>query len=137
MERYFWQIYGKKFGCLVSDQKKCKIRRKYLITVTEITFSLTEIPSSPGWHMKDNWHSYLFTEVNIFDDKYNLGARLNKIRLSCFVSQSDCRFELFPPVKFALTFLGFLISLTYEHPVCSSAQSNPTAIIWSRQGVLS
>ena len=24
-----------------------------------------EVQSSPGWHVKDNWHSYLFSKVNI------------------------------------------------------------------------
>lgn len=41
-----------------------------------------------------------------------------------------------PPVKFALTYLGSLISLTYERPMCSSALKFPTAVIWSRQGVM-
>ena len=73
--------------------------------------------------------------AEFFDNKSYWSARLDWIRVSCFVTQSDCRFDLFPPVKFALTFLGFLSSLSYEYPKCSSAKSNPTAIIWSRQGV--
>ena len=64
-----------------------------------------------------------------------MGAIFDKISPSCFITQSNCRFELFPLVKLALTYMGVLISVTYEHPVCSSAQSNPTAVIWSRQGV--
>ena len=119
--------------CLATE-KRYKIRRKYLITVNEITLSLTEIPSSPGWHMKDNWHRYLLTKVNFVDGKYNLGTRLDQIRLSCFVTQSDCRFELFPPVKFALTCLRGLISMTYEHPLWPLALKNPTAVPLAQAG---
>ena len=41
---------------------------------------------------------------------------------------------MFPLVKFFVAYLRGLVSLTYEHPVSSSAQSKPTAIIWHRQG---
>ena len=53
------------------------------------------------------------------------------------VTQSDGCFGLFPLVKFALTCIGGLISMTYEHPEWSLAQSNPKAFFGSRQGVLS
>ena len=52
-----------------------------------------------------------------------------------FFTQHDCCFILSPSVKLALTYIGVYISLKYEHPGCSSAQSNPTTVIWSRQGV--
>ena len=52
-----------------------------------------------------------------------------------FFTQHDCCFILSPSVKLALTYIGVHISLTYEHPVCSSAQSNRTTVIWSGQGV--
>ena len=54
-----------------------KICQKYLSTVTEITLSPKEVARSPGWHMKDNKHTYLFCALIIFDNKYNLGARLD------------------------------------------------------------
>ena len=63
--------------------KLCNIGQKYLSTVTEM--SPTEIPSTQGWHMKDNWHTYLFQKSNIIDNKSNFGARLDQIILSCFV----------------------------------------------------
>ena len=34
--------------------------------------------------------------------------------------------------ELALTYLGGLISVTFEHTVCSSAQSNLIVSIWSR-----
>ena len=107
---------------------------RYLSTLTEITLSPKEVPGSRGWHMKDNWHRYQIKLSKYFDDKSNFGTRLYYIRLSCFVTQNDCRFKLFPPVKLAVTYLVVLISLIYEHPVFSSTQCNPTAVIWSRQG---
>ena len=45
----------------------------------------------------------------------NLIWALDQIRLDfdVFLIKSDCRFELFPLVKFDPTYLGVLISLTY------------------------
>ena len=57
--------------------KKYKLRQKYLSTVTEITLSPKEVARSPGWHMKDIGHTYLFCAVFIFDNKFNLGTRLD------------------------------------------------------------
>ena len=54
-----------------------KSGKKNLSTVTEITLSPKEVARSPGWHMKDNKHTYLFCAIFIFDNKYNLGARLD------------------------------------------------------------
>jgi hypothetical protein len=45
--------------------------------VTEITFFPKEEKMSPGWHMKDNGHTYLFCAIYFAGDKSNLGARLD------------------------------------------------------------
>ena len=59
------------------SQKKCKICQKCLSTVTEITLSPKEVSRSPGRHMKDIGHIYLLYAIFIFDNKSNLGARLD------------------------------------------------------------
>ena len=53
--------------------------------ITEITLSPTDVPSSPGWHTKYNWRTYVVQKTIIFDKKSNFGARLDEFRLPCFV----------------------------------------------------
>ena len=57
----------------------CKICQKFLSTVTDQTLSPTEVPSSPGWHIKNIVHTYIFLKNDIFDNKLNLGAGLDFI----------------------------------------------------------
>ena len=54
--------------------------KKYLSPVTDITLSQKEVLRSPGWHMKDNGHTYIFCAIYFFGNKSNLGARLDYIR---------------------------------------------------------
>ena len=57
--------------------KKSKICEKYVSTITEITLSPKKVLRSPGWHMKDNGHTYLFCAIYFFDNKSNFSARLD------------------------------------------------------------
>ena len=57
-----------------------KIHQKYLTTVTGQTLSPREVLRSPGWHMKDNGHTYLFCAIYFFDNKPNFGTRLDQTR---------------------------------------------------------
>ena len=50
----------------LATKKSYKIHQTYLSTVTEITLLPTEVPSSPGWEMKDNGHTSSFKEIYIF-----------------------------------------------------------------------
>ena len=65
------------YGCKPSILFFSIILPKYFSTVTKV-------PSSPGWHMNDDGHTYIFRTI-FFGDKYNLGAGLYKIRLSSLV----------------------------------------------------
>ena len=67
-------------------KKQYEIGQKYPSTITEITLSPKEVARSPGWHMKDNKHTYLFVPHLFFDNKYNLGARLDQIRSNGIVT---------------------------------------------------
>ena len=94
VETYFWRIFH---NILVENQISSffsKICQKYISAVTEITLSRTGVPSSPGWHMKDNGHTYIFRKVNIFDNKSSLGARLDKIRLLSFIMDLLSQFSV-------------------------------------------
>ena len=71
---------------MVLDQKLHKKGQKYLSTVTEITLSQKEVSRSPGWHRKDNGHTYLFSAIFCFDNKSNLSARLDWIRSNGIVT---------------------------------------------------
>ena len=94
VERYFWRIYGGKWERLDSDEKKGKIRQKYLSTVNDITLSPKNVMRSSGWHMKDNGHTYLFSARYFFGNKYNVGARLDQIRHSQFVMDLWSQFSV-------------------------------------------
>ena len=53
------------------------LHKKYLSTITTITLSPKEVWRSQGWHKKDDGHTYNFCAMLIFNNKYNLGARLD------------------------------------------------------------
>ena len=61
----------------LQPNKNCTICQKYCSTLTEIILSPTELPSSPGWLMKDKEPTYILKEVNIFNYKSDLGAILD------------------------------------------------------------
>ena len=78
VERYFYRIYGEKLRLFsLKPRNSAKSAKKYLTIVTEITLSQKEVSRSPGWHMKDNGHTYIFCPILIFDNKSKLGARLD------------------------------------------------------------
>jgi hypothetical protein len=54
-----------------------KSANKNLSTVTEKTLYPKGVSRSPGWHMKDNGHTYIYCAILIFDNKSNLGTRLD------------------------------------------------------------
>ena len=51
-------------------EKSVKYATNISSAYSEITLSQREVPRSPGWHMNDYGHTYLF-------NKCNLGPRLN------------------------------------------------------------
>ena len=69
-------------GAWFVTKELCKIRLTNLTTVTAITLSQTEVPSSPGWHMKDNGHPFFLL---IFSLKINLCSALVLIRIDFYV----------------------------------------------------
>ena len=54
-----------------------KIHNNYFSTVTVIIMSQKEESRSPGWHIKDNGHTYVYCYIIFLDNKSKLGARLD------------------------------------------------------------
>ena len=94
----------KKYDAWFETNQLFKIRQKCISTVTAIILSLTEVPRSPGCHMKDNGLTFFQKIIYIFDNKSNLCYTLNYNRLSYFVLYLWSQFS----VDFQRKWLKFL-----------------------------